>query len=92
MMSSEATQRAPMLPLRQLVDRYRALAGDFGTPIPLTAFNLSRTETEQLFSSYDEDYHISRFFHFDDLDGMTFTVNGEAVTHVAVDAEIESIL
>ena len=91
-MTSEATRLAPMLPLRQLVDRYRALAGDFGTPVPLTAFNLSRIETEQLFSSYDEDYHISRFFHFDDLDGMTFTINAEPVTHVALDAEIESIL
>ena len=49
-MTSEAAQRAPMLPLRELVDRYRALAGDFGTPVPLTAFNLSRAETEQLFS------------------------------------------
>jgi len=91
-MTSEATRRATMLPLRQLVDRYRALAGDFGTPVPLTAFNLSRAETEQLFSSYDEDYHISRFFHFVDLDGMTFTINAEPVTHVALDAEIESIL
>jgi hypothetical protein len=91
-MTSEATRLAPMLPLRQLVDRYRALAGDFGTPVPLAAFNLSRAETEQLFSSYDEDYHISRFFHFDDMDGMTFTINAEPVTHVAVDAEIESIL
>jgi len=91
-MTSEATRLAPMLPLRQLVDRYRALAGDFGTPVPLTAFNLSRAETEQLFSSYDEDYHISRFFHFDDMDGMTFTINAEPVTHVALDAEIETIL
>ena len=91
-MTSEATRLAPMLPLRQLVDRYRALAGDFGTPVPLTAFNLSRAETEQLFSSYDEDYHISRFFHFDDLGGMTFTINAEPVTHVALDAEIRSSL
>ena len=73
-MTSEATRRAPMLPLRQLVDRYRALAGDFGMPVPLTAFNLSR------------------FFHFDDLDGMTFTINAEPVTHIALDAEIETIL
>jgi hypothetical protein len=90
--NSEGTRRASMLPLRELVQRYRALAGEFGTPVPLTAFEISRAETEQFFSNYDEDYHISRFFHFLEMDGMTFTVNGERVTHVALDAEIESIL
>jgi len=53
---------------------------------------LERAETERLFSNYDEDYHISRFFHFSEMDGMPFQINGELVTHVAVDAEIESIL
>ena len=91
-MSSEGTGRAPMLPLRELVERYRALAGDFGTPVALTAFGLTRADTELFFSGYDEDYHISRFFHFSEMDGMTFTINGEPVTHVALDAEIESIL
>ena len=91
-MSSEGARPAPMLPLKKLVERYRALAGDFGNPVALTAFDLTRDETERLFSSYDEDYHISRFFHFSELDGMTFMINGERVSHVAIDAEIESIL
>jgi hypothetical protein len=91
-MSSEGLRRAPMLPLKELVQRYRALAGDFGTPVPLTAFDLARAEIEQLFSSYDEDYHISRFFHFSEMDGMTFAVNGERVTHVALDQDIQTIL
>ena len=91
-MGSEGTRRAPLLPLKELVALYRAFAGDFGTPAPLTAFELTRDETEQIFSSYDEDYHISRFFHFSDIDGMTFTNNGEPVTHVSLDADIQSIL
>ena len=90
-MSSEGTRRA-MLPLQKLVDRYLALAGGFNKPVSLTAFDLSRSDTEQLFSGYDEDYHISRFFHFTESDGMTFTINGERVTHVAIDSEIKSIL
>jgi hypothetical protein len=91
-MSSESARRGSILSLKQLVERYRSLAGDFGKPVALTAFELTRSETEQLFSGYDEDYHISRFFHFSDTDGMTFTINGEPVTHVSLDAEIESIL
>ncbi|HEY2352555.1 MAG TPA: hypothetical protein VGH83_08580 [Candidatus Acidoferrum sp.] len=81
-----------MLPLKELVRRYRALASEFGKPVALTAFEFSRADTEKLFSSYDEDYHISRFFHFTDVEGMTFTIDGEPVTHVALDAGIESIL
>lgn len=91
-MGSEGAQKASMLPLKKLVEHYLALSGAYGNAVPLTAFELTRDETERLFSSYDEDYHISRFFHFTEMDGMTFAVNGERVTHVALDPEIQSIL
>ena len=91
-MDTEGARRAPMLPLKKLVERYRALAGEYGKQVALTAFDLTRDETERLFSSYDEDYHISRFIHFSEMDGMTFLINGERVSHVSIDAEIESIL
>jgi hypothetical protein len=91
-MSADAARRAPMMPLRELVDRYRSLAGEFGRPLPLAAFQLSVEETERLFSGYDEDYHISRFFHFTQSNGSQFSISGIAATHVSLDAEIESIL
>jgi hypothetical protein len=91
-MSAEAARRAPMMPLRELVDRYRSLAGELGTTVPLTAFQLSVAETERVFSGYDEDYHISRFFHFTQGKGSRFSINGIPVTHVSLDPEIESIL
>ncbi len=78
--------------LRQLVDRYLSLAGQFGQRVALSSFQLSHDETERLFSSYDEDYHISRFFHFSEADGAKFSINGIAATHVSLDAEIETIL
>jgi hypothetical protein len=91
-MSSEASRRAPMMPLRQLVDRYLSQAGEFGKPVALSAFQLSSVETERLFCSFDEDYHISRFFHFSEAGGPKFSINGIPVTHVSLDAEIETIL
>jgi hypothetical protein len=100
-MSAEAPRRAPsdasrslnsMMPLGELVDRYRSLAGEFGKPVPLAAFQLTAAETERLFSSYDEDYHISRFFHFTESGGMRYSIDGIPATHVSLDAEIESIL
>ena len=91
-MSSEATRRVPMMPLRELVDRYLSATGGFGIPAALSSFALSTGETEQLFSSYDEDYHISRFFHFSQDAGAQYSINDFPATHVAIDPEIESIL
>jgi hypothetical protein len=91
-MSSEATRRAPIMQLRELVDRYLSAAAQFGAPVALSAFALSNKETERLFSSYEEDYHISRFFHFSQDAGTPFSINGFPATHVAIDAEIQSIL
>jgi hypothetical protein len=85
-------RRAPMMPLHELVDKYRALAGDFGKPVALSAFALTRAETERLFSGYDEDYHISRFFHFSEAQGEKFSIDGYPATHVSLDPEIATIL
>jgi len=81
-----------MMPLRELVARYLSVATTFGTPVALSSFSLTHSETERLFSGYDEDYHISRFFHFSQAAGTPFSINGFPATHVAIDAEIQSIL
>ncbi len=85
-------RRAPMMPLHELVDKYRSLAGEFGQPVQLSAFGLTTAETERLFSGYDEDYHISRFFHFSEVQGEKFSINGIPATHVFLDSEIATIL
>jgi hypothetical protein len=91
-MSTQAARRALIMTLPELVKRYRSLAGQFGQPVSLEAFALSVPETESLFSAFDEDYHISRFFHFSSFGGAQFSINGVQATHVSLDAEIQSIL
>jgi hypothetical protein len=91
-MSAEGARQAPMMPLRELVDRYLSAAARFGIPVALSSFALSPVETERLFSGYDEDYHISRFFHFSQDAGTPLSINGFPATHVAIDSEIQSIL
>jgi len=81
-----------MLSLREVVERYRAAAPDFGAPVALSVFALSKEETEKLFDGLDEDYHISRFLHFSDGQGTRYWVSGSEVTHVAIDGEIQSLL
>ena len=91
-MSAKAAGRAPIMSLRDLVHSYLAKAREFGQPIALSAFGLAKVETELLFSGYDEDYHISRFFQFSESAGEKFSINGISATHISLDAEIESIL
>lgn len=74
--------------LRELVDKYLALAGSFGCEVPLERFGLDRAETERLFSAFDEDYHISRYFHFSCGAGASYSINGFPQTHVSLDSAI----
>jgi len=78
--------------LREIVDKYLALAGGFGKPAPLAGFGLPHEQTERIFSIFDEDYHISRFFHFSSISGESFQINGFPHTHVTLNAEIQTIL
>jgi hypothetical protein len=90
-MAGETARRAPMMGLQQLYRIYTSIAAKPGEPVPLSAFKFSKEETEKLFSIFDEDYHISRFFHFSDVSGEKYFIDGENATHVAIDGEISSI-
>jgi hypothetical protein len=91
-MSAEAAGRAPMMNLKELVERYAAAAGSFGNAVALSAFGLRKEETENVFSSFDEDYHISRFLHFSLSEGQRYVISEEEVTHITIDPAIYSIL
>jgi hypothetical protein len=78
--------------LRQVVDTYVAVAGGYGKPVALASLGLSREELERTFGQLDEDYHISRFIHFQSAMGANFAINGFPQTHVSIDAEISTLL
>jgi hypothetical protein len=88
----EKASRARMWDLRELVDQYTKLAGEFGRPVALSQFELSAEEISALFGSFDEDYHISRFLHFSKAAGQNYLIGGEQVSHLAIDKSIEEIL
>ena len=91
-MSAEPTRRAPRTSLREIVERYASLAGSFGDAVALSEFALGLEETQNLFSALDEDYHISRFFHFHHEHGNEYSINGEKATHVVIDPDIRLVL
>ena len=86
------TYGSETLSLRELVEKYLAIAGGYGRPAALADFGLDRAQTEKVFDEFDEDYHISRYFHFSRITGAAYTINGFDQTHVSIDAEIRSIL
>jgi hypothetical protein len=92
LIAGETARPAPMMSLQELYRVYTTIAAKPGEPVPLSAFKLSMEETEKLFSIFDEDYHISRFFHFSDVSGEKYSIDGGDATHVAIDSEIRSIL
>jgi hypothetical protein len=61
--------------------------------VPLSALGLSQEEAERVFSSFDEDYHISRYFHFQSAAGANnYQISRFPQTHISIDAEIQTIL
>ena len=78
--------------LQQIVEKYLAIAGGFGFLAALAEFGMNRAEIERIFGAFDEDYHISRYLHFAQVNGPAYKINGFNQTHVTIDAEIESIL
>lgn len=86
-----------ILELRDIVGRYKTLtAGQFGGVVALRDFGWRPAELEGVFSALDEDYHISRYFHFSDQRASTaeaaFSVNDFPQTHLSIDKEVEEIL
>ncbi|MBZ5501923.1 MAG: hypothetical protein LAN59_06705, partial [Acidobacteriia bacterium] len=75
-----------------VVEKYLAAAGAYGRTVALSSLGLSAEEIESVFSLFDEDYHISRFFHLRNDSGDSFRINGFPQTHVSIDAEIQTIL
>ena len=78
--------------LREIVDKYLAAAGGYGKTVPISALGLSRAEAEKTFDALDEDYNISRFFHFQCAVGANFTINRFPQSHLSIDTEVQSIL
>jgi len=78
--------------LKEIVEKYLTIAGDFAFLAPLADFGLDRSAVERIFGVLDEDYHISRYLHFSQVSGPAYTINGFDQTHISIDAEIQSVL
>jgi hypothetical protein len=78
--------------LSQIVEKYLAIAGGFAFLAPLADFGMEKSEVERVFGALDDDYHISRYFHFSQVSGPAYLINGFEQTHISMDEEIQSVL
>ena len=78
--------------LNEVVKKYIQISGGYARPVSLADFGLLREQTERIFSAFDEDYHISCYFHFTGSGGTAYKLNGFDYSYVLIDAEIEFIL
>ena len=78
--------------LSQIVEKYLAIAGGFAFLAPLADFGMEKSEVERAFGALDDDYHISRYFHFSQVSGPAYMINGFEQTHISMDEEIQSVL
>lgn len=88
--------------LAAAVKTYLEIAGGFGRPVHLSEFGLAKSETENIFSTWDEDYQISRYLKLSrETDEALasyppttrlYIVNGFESSHVSFHADIQKIL
>lgn len=91
-MAKRVRMSGSKLQLREVVEKYLGAAGRYGSEVAISTLGFSREEVEEVFSAFDEDYHIGRFFHFRQGTGEAYNIDGFPQTHVAIDAEIQGIL
>jgi hypothetical protein len=81
--------------LPEVVKKYLAAAGEYGKFVSIASMGIPREETEGVFDFLDEDYQISRFFHFRNAaaaGAAAVVINGFQQTHISIDPEIQAIL
>ena len=85
--------------LAEGVKKYLELAGDFGKPVALARFGLSKEETEKTISAWDEDYQINRFLLLTvepaeepARANQIYLINGFECSHITFQSEINNLL
>jgi len=93
--------RAVVMSLVDAVGKYLTITGAFERPMHLSLLGLSKTETEQLLSSWDEDYQISRYMVLSRVSDEVlcallchpriYLINGFEYSHLSFHADVQKL-
>ena len=86
--------------LKTAVAKYLEVVGEFGRPMPLSEFGLSREATEGMVSAWEEDYQLHRHLELIPVTGgpagetseSAFVVAGLAYSAVVFRSSIRSVI
>ena len=83
--------------LKEAVEKYLEIAGSFGEPAPLGRFGLQPSEMAALLASWEDDYHLSRYFELVPFSSMAasepaYRVNGVLYTAIIFRETIRDVL
>ena len=90
----------PSMDLKAAVAKYLEVVGEFGQPMPLTGFGLSREATEAMVSAWEEDYQLHRHLELIPATGgpagqtseNAFVVAGLAYSAVVFRASVRAVI
>ena len=83
--------------LKEVVEKYLTVAGQFGESMLLSRFGLPQEEMEALLSAWDEDYHLHRHFELVPASWMTeptpsYSVDGSLYSAIILRESIREAL
>lgn len=88
--------------LKAAVEKYLAVAGAFGRPMPLSEFGLDRKTTEAMLAAWEEDYQLHRHLELipaspgiptgEDLQQMSYFIGGIAYTGLVFRESVRSVI
>ena len=83
--------------LKEAVEKYLEVAGQFGETMPLSGFGLPPSEAEAMLSAWDEDYHLHRHFELVPSSWITagapaYSINGALYSAIIIRESIREAL
>ena len=79
--------------LKEVVQKYLAVAGGYGKTVPLESLGLSQARKSRVCSALSTRTTTSAAsFTFSAAAGADYKINGFPQSHVSIDAEIQAIL
>ena len=87
--------------LKNAVEKYLEFTGNFGRPMPLGRFGVSKQEMEATLSAWDEDYHLNRHFELISSpaparrgagDSVAYLINGLVYNAIVFKETIRDVL
>jgi len=88
--------------VKEAVEKYLTVTGEFGRPMPLAAFGLDQEATEAMLAAWDEDYQLHRHLELISLaqsaprqaetgERTSYSVGGIEYAEIVIRASIRAV-